>query len=93
MTSASPRWMTRMASPMQFEPVAHAVTTHEDGPWSLYVMETWPAAMFAIIIGTKNGLMREGPFAKYFSYCECIVSMPPTPVMTTRFFKICIPLS
>ena len=44
-TSTSPYWMERMASPMEWVPVAHAVTTLMHLPFMPYWMATFPAAM------------------------------------------------
>src|SRR5262245_56871050 len=57
-TSASPRWITLKASPIEFVPVAQAVTVHELNPRAPSVMETWPVAISGINIGTKKGLTR-----------------------------------
>ena len=67
-TSASPYWIARNASPMQFVPLAHAVTTFVHFPFSPSWMEILPAAMFEIIIGTSNGLTLPGPLVRIFSY-------------------------
>ena len=55
-TSASPRWITLNASPIEFVPVAQAVTVQEFTPFAPRNIDTCPAAMSGISIGTKNGL-------------------------------------
>ena len=54
--SASPRWMILNASPIEFVPVAQAVTVAPFGPLAPKSIETCPVAMSGINIGTKNGL-------------------------------------
>src|SRR5579883_3022160 len=44
MTPASPRWIRRKASPIEWEEVAQAVTVQEFGPLALFNMEIQPAA-------------------------------------------------
>ena len=39
-----------------------------------------PAVALAIIIGTKNGLTRSGPFSRYSLTCSSSVMSPPMPV-------------
>ena len=46
-------------------------------------MDTRADVMFAIIIGTANGLTRPGPFSNNVSYTSWIESIPPIPVPTT----------
>jgi len=60
-TSASPRWIRRKASPSAWLPVAQAVTTAEFGPLAPKRIETSPAAMFTMSIGMKKGDTRSGP--------------------------------
>ena len=59
-TSASPYWMRRIASPMACVEVVHAVTVARFGPVSLKLIETWPEIMLMMLPGTKNGEMRFG---------------------------------
>ena len=66
MTSASPCWMARMASPMEWVPVAQAVTTFRLLPFKPNWIDTFPAAMLLIINGTRRGLIRPGPFSRSF---------------------------
>ena len=54
--SASPRWIILNASPIEFVPVAHAVTVEPLGPFAPVSIETCPVAISGISIGTKNGL-------------------------------------
>ena len=52
MTSASPYWIMRPASPMAWVPVVHAVTIDRLGPFSPYMMERLPDIMLIMDIGT-----------------------------------------
>src|SRR5438034_8422221 len=79
MTSASPRWMSRRASPIAWLPVAQAVMTAEFGPFAPKRIDTSPDAMFTIIIGMKNGDTRSGPFSRRVSWFASRVWMPPIP--------------
>src|SRR5699024_11922980 len=54
-TSASPYWIARNASPMEWVLLAHAVTTLVHFPFAPRSMATFPAAILAIIIGTEIG--------------------------------------
>ena len=63
-TSASPRWMIFVASPMAWLPVAQAVTTAEFGPLAPKRIEITPEAMLTISIGMKKGDTRSGPFVR-----------------------------
>ena len=63
-TSASPYWMERKASPMEWVPVAQAVTTLMHLPLRPNWMATFPAAILLIISGTRRGFTRLGPFSK-----------------------------
>src|SRR2546428_6570596 len=82
MTSASPRWMIFVASPMAWLPVAHAVTTDELGPLAPKRMEIRPDAMLMISMGMKNGETRSGPLALSTSWVSRSVVMPPMPEPT-----------
>src|SRR6188768_3032704 len=55
MTSASPREITRKASPTACAPDEHAVHGAEFGPRAPKRMETWPAARLMMLDGIKNG--------------------------------------
>src|SRR5574344_1819424 len=59
--SASPYFTIRAASPIEWAPVAHAVTTEIFGPWKPHLIEMFPAAILIIPLGIKNGLTRRGP--------------------------------
>ena len=63
-TSALPSRMSRTPSPIAFAPAAHAVEMQNAGPVQPKCIEMTPAVAFGIIIGTKNGLTREGPRSK-----------------------------
>ena len=64
MTSASSRWMRRKASPIQWLPVAQAVTAQEFGPLAPMRMATWPEARLIMVMGMKKGETRPGPFSR-----------------------------
>jgi hypothetical protein len=53
--SASPRWMTRKASPMACAPVEQADTCERFGPLAPKRIEICPGARLTMIIGTKKG--------------------------------------
>jgi len=82
MISASPRWMTRMASMMAPEPEAQAVTTELEGPVRPKRIATWPLAMLAMTLGMKKGLMRIAPRSARISDCCSQLHRPPTPLPT-----------
>ncbi|EAL13276.1 hypothetical protein protein [Bacillus cereus G9241] len=48
-------------------------------PFAPVAIDTWPAAISGIIIGTKNGLTRRGPFSVKILNCSSYVSIPPIP--------------
>ena len=75
--------MIRNASPIAFVPEVQAVTSVITGPLRPRRMDTRADVMFAIIIGTANGLTRPGPFSNNVSYTSWIESIPPIPVPTT----------
>ncbi|MNN97971.1 hypothetical protein D3C81_2172440 [compost metagenome] len=52
------------------------------GPLAPVIMEIWPEAMLAIIIGIKNGLTRLGPFSIRMVCCSSQVCRPPMPEPT-----------
>ena len=83
-TSASPCWMERNASPMEWVPVAHAVTTLMHFPLRPNWIETFPAAMLLIIKGTNNGSTLPGPFSNsLFSLRSKACKEPiPDPTLT-----------
>ena len=78
-TSASPHWMERNASPIEWEPVAHAVTTLMDFPFAPIAMDTFPAAIFVISSGTRSGFILLGPFSFNFMAFTSACSRLPTP--------------
>ena len=86
-TSASPYWMVRNASPMEWVPVAHAVTTLMHLPFMPNWMETFPAAILLIISGTRSGFTRPGPFSRSFLYSrstDCRLPIPEPMLTPTR---------
>src|SRR5947208_1500759 len=83
-TSASPRWIRRKASPSAWLPVAQAVTTAEFGPLAPKRIETSPDAMLTMRIGMKNGETRSGPFSMSILCASRSEEMAPMPVTTTR---------
>ena len=78
-TSASPYWMERMASPMEWVPVAQAVTTLMHLPFIPYWIATFPAAMLLIMMGTIRGFTRLGPFSSSFLHPRSISCRDPIP--------------
>ena len=60
-TSASPKMISRAASPIACAPVEQAVTTAWFGPFSPWRIDTWPETRLMSWPGMKNGLMRRGP--------------------------------
>ena len=82
-TSASPRSMIRMASPMAWFPVAQAVTTDEFGPLAPNRMAMTPEAMLMMIMGMKKGETRSGPLVRSVSKFSSRVSRPPMPEPTS----------
>lgn len=69
----------RNASPIEWEPVAQAVTTAKLSPLKPYSIAIWPAAMLEIIIGTMKTLTRSGPFSRNFWCSASVVWNPPMP--------------
>ncbi len=55
MASASPRWITRKASPIACAPVEQADTWLRFGPLAPWRIEICPGARLTMIIGTKKG--------------------------------------
>src|SRR5579864_7223086 len=80
MTSASPYWMVRRAVPIAWLAEAQAEATPQLGPPRPCAIAIWPAAAFSIILGTKKGLIRPGPFSLNFLSCSCISVRPPIPL-------------
>ena len=81
--SALPSRTRRTPSPIAFAPAAQAVLMQNAGPVQPNRIEITPAVAFGIIIGTKNGLTRAGPFSKNTLQFSCMVVRPPTPVAAT----------
>jgi hypothetical protein len=54
-TSASPRWMARAASPSEWPLVAQAEATLMLDPRKSNSMATWPARMLGAVCKMKNG--------------------------------------
>ena len=82
MTSASPCWIARIASPMEFVPDAHAVTTLMFFPFKPNWMDTFPAAILLIMSGTRSGFTRFGPFSRSFLYSFSMICKLPIPELT-----------
>ena len=51
-TSASPYWIMRIARPMLWVAVVHAVTAAMFGPLAPVMIDTWPATMLMMVLGT-----------------------------------------
>ena len=79
MTSASPCWISRVASPIAWAPVEHAVTTAWFGPLKPKRMETRPDAKLIRVAGMKCGLSRRGPRFSTKIAASAIVLRPPMP--------------
>ena len=98
-TSASPYWIARNASPIQCVPDAQAVTTLVHFPLAPRAMDTFPAAILLIILGTRRGSTFEGPrWISLWSAASIAGRLPiPEPTITpTRkgsSFSISIPAS
>ena len=82
-TSASPRSIMRLASPIAWLPVAQADATLNPGPWMPSFIATVPAAALGIIIGTKCGETPRSPSSIQLRHSRSSVSSPPTPVPST----------
>src|SRR3954452_14565481 len=72
--------MRRAASPIACALAAHAVEMQRFGPVHPSCMATVPAVALVIIIGTRKGLTRAGPFSTYTCSCSSSVMSPPMPV-------------
>ena len=59
---------------------AQAVTTVSHGPWKPNRIEIAAAPALAIIIGTRKGETRPGPFLSHTRTCSTRVWNPPTPL-------------
>ncbi len=83
--SASPRSMTRAASPIACAPVEHADTCDMFGPLAPNRIEICPGARLTMIIGTKNGEMPcRGPFSQSVLHVASMVLTPPRPAPTKQ---------
>ena len=51
-TSASPCWIMRMATPMEWLEVAQADTAEKLGPLRPRMMLSWPGSMLMMVLGT-----------------------------------------
>src|SRR5487761_2665404 len=79
-TSQRPEEMRRAALPIAWVAEAHAVTTVSHGPRKPNRIEIAAAPALDIIIGTRRGDTRRGPFSNKTVICSCNVCRPPTPV-------------
>ena len=79
MTSASPIWISRAASPIACAPVEQAVTTAWFGPCRPKRIEIWPLARLMSADGMKNGLTRRGPPFSRMSVVSAMALSPPMP--------------
>ena len=79
-TSASPRRIVSEDSPIAWPPVAHADTVVKFGPVMPKLIAIWPAPVFGMPIGTRNGLMRSGPRSTFAVMPSTSVPTPPRPV-------------
>ena len=79
MASARPSRIMRYASPMEWVPVAQAVTTGRFGPSAWKRMATLPDAILAIISGMKSGDTPRAPFSSSELCSLQKVWIPPTP--------------
>ena len=79
-TSARPARMCSAASPMAWLPEEQAVVAQESGPRRPSSIETWAAAMLAIIMGMNRGETRSGPRSTSTRVWASKVSRPPTPL-------------
>ena len=78
-TSIIPALMPRNASPSEWDADAHALTTQKFGPLKPYFIDTRPAAMSVIIMGTRNGDTRPGPRESNLACSISRVFRPPIP--------------
>ena len=79
-TSARPARIMSSDTPSASVEEAHAVTTTWAGPFAPSVIETLPAASFAISSGMARGERRSGPRSKSVCHATPFVSMPPMPL-------------
>ena len=69
------------ATPIESPPLAQADTTAKFGPLAPSFIDTCPEAISGSIIGTKNGLILEGPLSRITLICSEIVIIPPMPLV------------
>src|ERR1039458_3956006 len=79
-TSQRPDATRRAAAVTAWVPAAHAVEMVSDGPCQPKRIETLAAPALAIIIGTRKGETRPGPFLSQTRTCSTRVWNPPTPL-------------
>ena len=60
--------------------VAQAETVVKFGPVMPKLIATWPAPMFGMPIGMRNGLIRSGPRRAFVENPSISVPTPPSPV-------------
>ena len=78
--SQRPLAIRRWPASNECVPDAQAVAIVSHGPRQPRRIETAAAPAFAIIIGTRNGDTRRGPFSNSTPICVSMVVSPPTPV-------------
>ena len=84
---------------MALVPPAQAVTGATHMPLSPKRMAIWPAAMLAMVMGTKKGLTRSKPFCSPLACSSSILGRPPMPADTmvakrvASVFSISMPAS
>src|SRR5699024_12487826 len=77
--STPPHSIALYAPPIEYVPDAQAVTEQDFNPLAPVLMETCPAAMSGINIGTKYLLSRLYPLSINLLTCFSYVSIPPIP--------------
>ncbi len=82
-TSHRPDATRRAAYPMLWAPAAQAVVTVSDGPCQPRRIDTAAAPALDIIMGTRRGETRRGPFSAKTWIWLSRDSRPPTPVPIT----------
>ncbi len=79
-TSARPARMRSSDTPSASVELAHAVTITCAGPFAPSVIDTLPAASFAMSSGMASGERRSGPRSSSVFHASPFVSMPPMPL-------------
>ena len=77
---------------MALVPPAQAVTGLVHMPLRPKRMDTWPAAMLAMDMGTKKGLTRSKPLASPLACSSSMVGRPPMPLemmVAKRLVSVC----